>query len=112
LPDFKPTWLPELPPVEMAVKYVDGSGKQRVKGGSSLKASQSYPLQFLGFIVLFSAPCQSLTWGPMQLHPACGGNPSQVWKSPVQIEKPPFQSAPKGCKGNLEDELVKGQEHP
>ncbi|CAL1163650.1 unnamed protein product, partial [Cladocopium goreaui] len=46
LPDFKPTWLPELPPVEMAVKYVDGSGKQRVKGGSSLKASQSYPLQF------------------------------------------------------------------
>ena len=31
----------------MVVKYVDGSGKERVKGGSELKSSQSYPLPSL-----------------------------------------------------------------
>lgn len=27
----------------MAIKYVDGKGKQRVKGGRDLKGSQAYP---------------------------------------------------------------------
>ncbi|CAK9103962.1 unnamed protein product [Durusdinium trenchii] len=46
LEDFRPRHLPPPPPVEMAVIYTDSSGKQRVKGGKHLKASQSYPLPF------------------------------------------------------------------
>lgn len=48
LPDFKPKYLPPLPPVQMAIKYLDSSGRKRIKGGCDLKRSQSYPLQFLG----------------------------------------------------------------
>ena len=28
---------------EIIVRYVDGAGKQRIKGGADLKASQAYP---------------------------------------------------------------------
>ena len=33
----------------MVRRYVDGSGKWRVQGGSQLKASQAYPAGFLAF---------------------------------------------------------------
>lgn len=46
LTDFKPKSLPEAPEVQMVIKYVDGSGKRRVKGGADLKSSQSYPVLF------------------------------------------------------------------
>ena len=42
--DFKPSWLPERERAVTAVRYVDGSGRCRVKGGPDLKQSQSYPL--------------------------------------------------------------------
>ena len=48
LSEFKPRYLPPLPPVQMSIRYVDSAGKQRIKGGRDLKSSQSYPLQFLG----------------------------------------------------------------
>ena len=45
LEDFKPRMLPVVQePVEMAVRYKDANGKDRVKGGRDLKSSQSYPL--------------------------------------------------------------------
>ena len=33
---------------EMVVHYTDGSGRSRIKGGSGLRASQSYPRLLLG----------------------------------------------------------------
>lgn len=51
--DFAPSWLPPAAEVEMAVKYVDRHGKQRVKGGKHLKGSQSYPVPF---------PCSRSWW--------------------------------------------------
>lgn len=33
---------------EMTVRYVDGSGKLRFKGGKDLKGSQHYPKKLLG----------------------------------------------------------------
>ncbi|CAK9081172.1 unnamed protein product [Durusdinium trenchii] len=64
-PTRKPTWLyssiadlayyadksakPQTEDVEMTVKYVDGSGKSRVKGGKDLKQSQAYPRRCLAF---------------------------------------------------------------
>lgn len=38
---------PKLEAHEMVVRYIDGQGKARVKGGKSLKASQHYPKQSL-----------------------------------------------------------------
>ena len=53
---FKPRWLPEIEPGQMAIKYQDANGVMREKGGRDLKISQSYPLQ----------PCpQSSTWDPL-----------------------------------------------
>ncbi len=46
LPQFQPAWLPEREPVQMAVRYKDHAGRERVKGGKDLKSSQSYPVQF------------------------------------------------------------------
>jgi len=46
LMEFAPSWVPPAPEVEMAVKYIDRRGKQRVKGGKHLKGSQSYPVPF------------------------------------------------------------------
>ena len=40
---------PQTEDVEMTVKYVDGSGKSRVKGGKDLKQSQAYPRRCLAF---------------------------------------------------------------
>lgn len=37
---------------EMAVKYQDSAGKDRIKGGKDLKSSQSYPLWLLGLKVV------------------------------------------------------------
>ena len=45
--DFKPLRLPPKQHREMAVIYVDSSGRKRVKGGKHLKQSQSYPMPFL-----------------------------------------------------------------
>ena len=39
----KPHQLPRHEKKEMVQAYVDGSGKQRIKGGRDLKASQAYP---------------------------------------------------------------------
>ena len=39
----KPHQLPRHEKKEMVQAYIDGSGKQRVKGGKDLKASQAYP---------------------------------------------------------------------
>ena len=46
LADFKPKSLPEAREAQMVVKYLDGSGRRRVKGGADLKSSQSYPIPF------------------------------------------------------------------
>lgn len=32
--------------LQMSVRYIDGSGKQRVQGGRDLKASEAYPESF------------------------------------------------------------------
>ena len=38
----------------MVTHYVDGAGRNRIKGGSSLKQSQSYPRQCIGLILMFT----------------------------------------------------------
>ena len=50
---------PKLKKKEMVRKYVNGKGQHRFTGGSDLKSSQAYPLQFsifclVQFFVLFS----------------------------------------------------------
>lgn len=41
---------------EMAIRYKDSKGRDRIKGGSDLKKSQSYPRKFFGiyFVCIFS----------------------------------------------------------
>ena len=51
--EFRPQRLPSQQPVEMVVRYTDGHGQSRVKGGKHLKQSQSYPKAFLAFMLKF-----------------------------------------------------------
>lgn len=38
---------------EMIVRYVDGAGKERIKGGADLKSSQAYPKASFGTTCCF-----------------------------------------------------------
>ena len=47
---FQPPNLPDNQPAALVKHYVDGKGKQRITGSSSLKSSQSYPLGLLNLM--------------------------------------------------------------
>jgi len=45
--EFKPSkYSLKQENVEMVVHYKDGAGRNRIKGGKSLKSSQHYPIPF------------------------------------------------------------------
>ena len=91
----------------MVVRYVDSNGKQRIKGGTNLKSSQSYPKRFLDWFgndsFYFWRRCETKTTKDQFSHIfklCCFGLISHAIRSALKV---------RGCPGKTSQQVPQSQ---